>query len=155
LTVRDAGTDAQAFFVGQFGMSRALWQRQPIVHSLDCSGDCGAVLLALAERGVTLVSLPGDLLLQGPLTLGTPQRPMLVVAAGAIRLQGAVTLHGVLYGNGLSWSAPSATVRGALISEGLATGDSSLALTRDDAVLDALHTRQGNFVRLPGSWRDF
>jgi len=155
LTVRDAGSDAQSFFVRHFGMSKTLWKRQGAVQSLDCRGDCGAALTALVARGATLVWAPGDLLLQGPLTLGTPQRPLLIVAEGAIRLEGAVSLHGVLYANGLSWTAPAATVRGALISEGSAAGDASLDLSRDAAVLDTLRTRDGSFVRLPGSWRDF
>ena len=155
LTVRPAATDPAAFFVGHFGLSKAAWTRQPAVHRLDCLGDCGTALAALHARGITLVALPGDLLLRGPLNLGTQQRPMLIVAAGSIQLQGAVVLHGVLYGNGLSWAAPTATVNGALISEGATAGDASLLLTRDADVLDALRTRQGSLVRLPGSWRDF
>jgi PilX N-terminal len=155
LTLRSAGVDTHDFFVSLFGLSAAFWKRQPAVHRLDCQGDCGAALTAAAARGITLVSVPGDLLLQGPLALGTAQRPMLIVADGSIRLQGSVVLHGVLYGNGLAWSAPAAVVRGALISEGPAAGDSSLDLALDTAVLDALRTRQGSFVRLPGSWRDF
>jgi hypothetical protein len=155
LTVRSAGADVHGFFVGHFGLSPTQWKRQPAVHTLHCQGDCSAALVAAAARGITLVSVPGDLLLQGPLALGTPQRPMLIVADGAIRLQGSVVLHGLLYGNGIGWSAPSAVVRGALISEGPAAGDGSLDLLLDAAVLDALRTRQGSFVRLPGSWRDF
>ena len=155
LTVRDAGSDTGPFFASHFGLSKALWKNQAAVRALDCRGDCGAALTVLTTAGVSLVSAPGDLLLQGPLTLGTPQRPVLIVADGAVRLQGAVTLHGVLYANGLSWAAPTATVRGALISEGSAAGDASLDLARDAAVLDILRTRDGSFVRLPGSWRDF
>ncbi|QTN21260.1 hypothetical protein HZ992_13735 [Rhizobacter sp. AJA081-3] len=154
LTVRSDSADEHEFFVGLFGLSPSAWKRQPAVHRLDCQVDCAAALATAAARGITLVSVAGDLLLQGPLTLGTPQRPMLIVTDGAIRLQGRVELHGVLYGNGLSWAAPAAVVRGALISEGPAAGDSSLDLALDAAVLEALRTRQGSFVRLPGSWRD-
>ncbi len=155
LTVRPTAADPAAFFVAHFGLSKAAWSRQPAVHRLACEVDCGAALAELHANGVTLVTVPGDLLLRGPLTLGTPQRPMLIVASGAMQLQGAVTAHGVLYGNGITWAAPSATVAGALISEGTAGGDASLLLTRDADVLEALRTRQGSFVRLPGSWRDF
>ncbi|MFT3956192.1 MAG: hypothetical protein QM722_17955 [Piscinibacter sp.] len=155
LTLRPAATDAAAFFAAHFGLSRAAWLRQPAVRQLDCQGDCGTALAALHASGVTLVALPGDLLLRGPLTLGTAQRPMLIVAAGTIQLQGAVSLHGVLYGNGISWAAPSATLNGALLSEGTAGGDASLLLARDADVLEALRTRQGSFVQLPGGWRDF
>ena len=155
LAVRPAAMEPAEFFAAHFGLSKAAWSRQPMVRALDCRGDCGPALAARAGEGVTLVALPGDLLLRGPLVLGSPQRPMLIVAGGAIQLQGAVTLHGVLYGNGIAWAAPAATVNGALISEGPAGGDTSLVLTRDADVLDALRTRQGSFVRLPGSWRDF
>lgn len=155
LTVRPAGIEAEAFFVAHFGVSKAMWKRQRAVHALDCRGDCAAALAVLAAQGITLVSAPGDLLLRGPLALGTPQRPMLIVADGAIQLQGEVNLHGVLYGASLGWAAPAATVRGALVSEGTAAGDASLDAAHDAAVLEALRTRQGSFVRLPGSWRDF
>lgn len=155
LTMRAASETAEAFFVRHFGLSRAQWVRQPAVHRLACEGDCGAALAAAAANGRTMVALPGDVLLRGPLVLGTPERPMLIVAAGTVHLQGAVQLHGVVHAASLSWVAPAATVRGALLSEGAATGDASLDLARDAAVLEALQTRQGSFVRLPGSWRDF
>lgn len=155
LTLRAAGESTEAFFVRHFGLSKPQWQRQPAVHRLACEGDCGAALGVLAAQGVTLVALPGDLLLRGPLVLGTPERPMLIVAGGHVQIQGAVQLHGVIHGASLGWAAPAAVVRGALLGEGAASGDGSLDLALDSAVLDALHTRQGSFVRLPGGWRDF
>ena len=155
LTLKTSGESAEGFFVRHFGLSKAQWMRQPAVRRLACEGDCGAALAVLAAQGVTLVALPGDLLLRGPLALGTPQRPMLIVAAGQVQLQGAVQVHGVIHAAGFGWSAPAAAVRGALISEGAAAGDTSLDLVRDAAVLDTLRTRHGSFVRLPGSWRDF
>ena len=155
LMVKAADESAEGFFLRHFGLSKAQWLRQPAVHHLACEGDCGGALAVLAAQGVTLVALPGNLLLRGPLALGTPQRPMLIVAAGQVQLQGAVQLHGVIHAAGFGWAAPAATVRGALISEGAAAGDTSLDLARDAAVLEALRTRHGSFVRLPGSWRDF
>ena len=155
LSVRAAGESADAFFVRHFGTSKAQWLRQPAVHRLVCEGECGAALAALAAQGVTLVALPGDVQLRGPLVLGTAERPMLIVASGHVQLQGAVQLHGVVHAASLGWTAPAAIVRGAMLSEGPALGDGSLDLARDAAVLDALRTRQGSFVRLPGSWRDF
>ena len=136
-------------------LSKAQWLRQPAVRQIDCRGDCGAAIAVAAGQGATLLALPGDLTLRGPLTLGSPERPLLIVAAGALQLQGAVQLHGVAHAASLAWIGPAATVRGALISEGVAAGDASLDLQRDADVLEALRTRQGSFVRLPGSWRDF
>lgn len=155
LTLRPAGQSPEAFFVEHFGLSKAQWLRQPAVQSLACDGDCGAALGVAVAQGATLLALPGDVLLRGPLVLGTPERPVLIVAGGHLQLQGAVQLHGVVHAASLGWAAPAATVRGALLSEGVASGDTSLDLARDAAVLEMLRTRQGSFVRLPGSWRDF
>lgn len=155
LTTRPTDVASERFFASLFGVSKAQWVRQPAVRRLDCRGDCGAAIAVAAEQGATLLALPGDLLLRGPLALGSAERPLAIVAEGSVQLLGAVRLHGVVHAASLSWVGPAATVRGALISDGAATGDASLDLQRDAAVLDALRTRQGSFVRLPGGWRDF
>lgn len=155
LTLRPSGATAENFFAGMFGLSKPAWMGQPAVRRVDCWGDCGDAIAVAVAQGATLIALPGDATLRGPLALGTAQRPVLIVAAGALQLQGAVQLTGVAYAASLAWAAPGATVRGALVTEGSATGDTSLDLQRDPAVLDTLHTRAGSFVRLPGGWRDF
>lgn len=155
LTIRPATLPAGPFFASLFGQSKDSWTQQPAVRKIDCRGDCGAAIALAVEQGATLLALPGDLTLRGPLALGTPERPVLIVAAGALQLQGAVQLQGVAYAAGIVWAAPAATVHGALISEGSAAGDASLDLQHDAGVLDALRTRQGSFVRLAGGWRDF
>ena len=49
------------------------------------------------------------------------------------------------------WLKPHPRVRAGVTYR----GQLSLDLALDPDVLDALRTRQGGFVRLPGSWRDF
>ena len=157
LTLRAAGVDADPFFVAHFGLSKRAWKAQTMVRQVDCGGECSAALSAAIGPAVTrqLVWIEGDLLLQGPVTLGTPERPVLIAATGSIRLQGPVALNGVLYGNSIAWSGATAPLRGALISETTAGGDNVLDLQRDAALLDILRTRTGSLVRVPGGWRDF
>lgn len=155
LTLRPGGTTPESFFAATFGLSKGAWTGQPAARRIDCVGECSAAVALAVDQGATLIVLPGDATLRGPLVLGTAQRPVLIVAAGALQLQGAVQLTGAAYAASLGWAAPGATVRGALISEGGAAGDTSLDLQRDAAVLEFLRTRQGSFVRLPGGWRDF
>lgn len=157
LTLRAAALPADAFFAGHFGLSRAAWAAQPSVHRLACRGDCGAALRDAvgAEMQRPLIHVDGDLLLRGPLVLGRAERPVLIVVAGRLQIEGAVSLHGVLYAGEIGWTAPSGAVRGALLSEGGAAGVGALDLAYDPAVLELLRTRQGSFVRVPGSWRDF
>ena len=149
------------FFASYFGMDIATWQGQPAVQQVGCAAsDCGAALLQAAGNDMRqqLLFVPGDLELAGPLTLGTPERPVLIVATGAARLSGAVRLHGVIYSASLAWNAhsgPGALLRGAAITAGGYSGDAATDLHHDAAVLATLQGNSGSFVRVGGSWRDF
>jgi hypothetical protein len=161
--LRDA--DPQRTFLDAFGLDAALWRQQPTVAAIACTGRCND---SLAEALAThrLVHVSGDLLLEGPLDVGSPDRPVLVVAAGTVRLRGAVMFHGLLSGDGVVWDADArggvasdapaqgGLVRGALVSAGAYTGTAAPALVHDQALLAALKTA-GTFAPLPGSWKDF
>jgi hypothetical protein len=162
--LRDA--DPEHAFLAAFGLDAALWRQQPTVAAIACTGRCNDSLTeALATH--RLVHVSGDLLLEGPLDVGSPDRPVLVVAAGTVRLRGAVMFHGLLRGDGVVWDAApqgggvasdaasqGGLVRGALVSAGGYTGTGAPALVHDRALLAALKTA-GSFAPLPGSWKDF
>lgn len=154
LTLKDTGLPAEAFFVRHFGLARASWNAQPVVQRLACSGDCGAALAAAAAQR-QLISVEGDLLLRGPLVLGSPERPLLLVVAGRLRVEGAVSLVGLAHAAAVDWVGPTGPWRGALLVEGAAAGSGPFDLAHDATVLQRLRTGQGSFVRVPGSWRDF
>src|SRR6202007_3063590 len=118
-----AALSNERLFVSLFGIDKALWQQQPGVASVACDGNCSTALTQAtgAAQGHRMVWVDGDLTLDGPTTLGTPQRPVVIVASGALRFNGAVTLHGLVYGASLEWNnAPvgSASVHGAVVAEG-------------------------------------
>lgn len=155
-----ADADADRAHALHFGLSRADWKRQPVVTPLACSGDCSATWAAmLVQRpAARLFSVSGDLLLSAPLTLGTPDRPVLIVADGAVELRGDVVVHGVIQGRSVRWNgAPTdaAQLHGALIAQTDYQSDGTPDLQRDAAVLSLLREHSGNFVRVHGSWRDF
>jgi Tfp pilus assembly protein PilX len=155
-----ASLDVDAFFVSHFGMRASAWQQQPAVTTLRCEGPCGTALLGAIEPGIVnpLVYVEGELQLDGPLVLGTPERPVAIVASGAAQLRGAVTIHGVLYSRGLRWDATAGTgalVRGAALTDGSYAGSGAPDLAYDAAVLALLKSRAGSFARVNGSWRDF
>ncbi len=154
LTLRDSGAPAEAFFARHFGMARPTWLAQPVVQHLACSGDCGAAVAAAAAQRA-LIAVEGDLLLRGPLTLGSPERPLLLVVAGRLRIEGAVGFTGLALAAAVDWAGPTAPWRGALLVEGAAAGSGPFDLAHDPAVLQRLRNGQGSFVRVPGSWRDF
>ena len=154
-----AGLSAEQFFASYFGVDKMRWKSQPAVTRISCSADCGAALTeavaAAAEHA--LIWVDGDLTLAGPLTLGSPQHPVVIVVGGSARLTGAVALHGVLYASGLRWDDTSggAYLRGALLSEAGYQGSGTPELSYDRGVLELLKTHSGSFARVSGSWHDF
>lgn len=153
-----AALDGERLFVSFFGLSKSAWRTQPMTRRLRCTVDCGAELATTIGIDVAapMVWIDGDAVVEGPLTLGRPDRPVVILVEGSLQLRGDVTVHGLVYASGIAWtgSASGAQVHGALVSESGYAGDAAVALSRDAAVLAALR-RTGTYVKLPGSWRDF
>lgn len=154
------GADTERLLTRLLGLDRARWQQLAGVRSLSCPSDCGAELEQTIGPDSTnpLVWIRGDLVLAGPLTLGTPERPLLLVVEGQLRSSGGVTIHGAVITLAAIWdtSSTSATqVHGALVALGHVGGSGTPTITHDPAVLARLHGQFGSFARVPGSWRDF
>lgn len=147
------------FFASYFGLEKTAWKRQATVTRIQCASDCGALLTqAIAEAETNpMIWIDGDLPLAGPLSLGTVQHPVLIVASGVARLDGALNIHGALYAGDLIWNHAStgAVLRGALLSEGDYRGNAAAEIFYDSAVLALLKGNTGSFARINGSWRDF
>ena len=158
--LRDLSPDR--FFSGPFGNLRDDWARLPTVEHVDCSraaDDCGPALRrAVDDRpDATLIQMDGDVRLRGPLELGAPDRPVILVVRGSAQLEGEVRLHGVLQADSVRWDGrgPPGGVRGALVLAGDYAGDAAPEIVRDAAILDHLRLRSGGFVPVSGAWRDF
>lgn len=148
------------FFSAYFGLDKASWKNQPAVKQVGCNGNCAPALQGAIGTDVVnpLIWVSGDLILDGPVTLGSPQRPVVIVADGAARLNGAVTVHGVIYSAAMSWNntaAPGALLRGAAIVDGGYQGGGAPDLYYDRELLATLSGNTGSFARVNGSWRDF
>jgi hypothetical protein len=154
-----AATPPDRLFASLFGLSKSLWRQHPGVTSIDCGGPCDAALASAAGplAGARLLWIDGDADLDGPLVLGSRERPVLLVCSGALRLRGGVAIHGMVYAAHLSWAPGSGAgvLHGAAVSESGYTGSAAADFVYDPGVLSALKTGTGSFVRVPGSWRDF
>ena len=155
-----AGTDTERLLTRFLGLDRNRWQQLAGVQRPDCPADCGAMLTAAIGPDAVhrLAWIAGDLSLDGPLTLGSAQQPVLLVVEGQVRLSGGVTIHGVVLTLAANWDTSgtaNAQVNGALIALGNVSGNGTPAISYDAAVLARLRGQLGSFVRVPGSWRDF
>ncbi len=142
-------------FASLFRMDKANWRAQPMVHELDCSNTCDGTLAEAATRH-QLLWLRGGLRLDSPVTLGTPQRPVLLVVDGPIALQAGAVIHGLVYGTHASWvDTAGAAIHGAVVLEDTLQASGSTQIHYHLAVLQALRLHTGSYARVPGSWRDF
>jgi PilX N-terminal len=150
----------ERFFTSYFGLDKAGWKNQPTVRTLNCGGNCTAALAEAVNSvgGSPMVWVSGDLVVDGPLALGTAEHPVLLVVEGNAQFNGAVRLNGVLYSTTMSWNntaTPGALLRGALVTEGDMQGNGAPDIYYDAATLAALKGSGGSFARVSGSWRDF
>ena len=156
LTTRDATRQtADQFFAAAFGIDKQTWRNQSVVARLACGVDCNHAIGEAFTAGSTLIWIDGDLRLTGPLMLGSIAHPVVIVASGAARLDGAVTVVGAIYATSVTLSDAGTIVQGAVISEGGYTGPASPDFLFDTDVLAALTRQTGSFARISGSWRDF
>jgi len=147
---------ADRFFVSFFGIDKTLWKQQPSVKQLRCDGSCVDAMNTALSSGHQLIWIDGDAELTGPLTIGSREQPILIVATGTLRLTGPIRIAGVVYAANLSWQGASGgQLRGAAISESSYEGDASPDFIYDPAVLATLKTGANSFARLPGTWKDF
>ena len=153
-----ASLDAAQFFASAFRMSHAAWRAQPAARQLACASPCDRALAqSLAAPGApSLVWLDGGLHLDGPIELGSPERPVLLVVDGPVRLRGVVRLHGVLYLRAAEWRDDAgADIHGVLLAESDLLLSGPTRIEHDSGVLERLQACCGTYARVPGSWRDF
>lgn len=155
-----ASIDPDRLFAAHFGVDKATWKSHAAAQPVACPDACGREVAAAIDRatGNRMVWVAGGARLEGPLTLGSPDRPVLLVVDGSVTLTGDVTLHGLLYAADVRWddaAHPQARVHGAVISESAYRGNGAPDLRFDAAALRSLQRQTGSYARVPGSWKDF
>ena len=147
------------FFARWFGMDRAAWRAQPAATPVACAGNCATAIADAVAGGSRLVAVQGDAALDGPVELGTSDRPVVLLVEGTLRLRGAVALCGVVVAGALEWrdaaADSGALVQGAALIEGSYQGDAAADIVHDATLLARLQRETGSFARVNGSWKDF
>lgn len=150
----------ERLFATHFGLDKATWNGHAAVQAVACDAECGVALAAAIDSVSSnrLISIGSDARIEGPVTLGSPDRPVVIVVDGSITLTGDVTLHGLLYASAVRWDdagPPRGRVHGAVISESGYGGSAAPDLIHDATLLRSLQRQTGSYARVPGSWRDF
>lgn len=140
------------------GVDAVRWQRLPGVQAIECAGDCSAALHAAVAAGHQRIRASGDAQLSGAAGFGTPERPILLVADGSLRIADGARIHGAVVQLAAlcdTTGTHDARIDGAFVCAGSVIGDGAPAIVYDRATLARLNAQDGVFVRVAGSWRDF
>ena len=150
-----AALTPQGLFASLFRMDKASWRTQPMVHELDCNQACDSPLAEASTR-YQLLWLRGGLRLDTGVSLGTPQRPVVLVVDGPIELNGSAVIHGLIYATHASWvDTAGAAIHGAVVLENALQASGNTQIHHHLAALQALHQHTGSYARVANSWRDF
>jgi hypothetical protein len=146
---------ADALFTSFFGMSKQSWRQLSTV--ITCGTNCVDTLQASVASGAQGIWVEGDLEIQGNASIGSADRPVVIVVNGRMLMRGTATIFGMVYAS--EWDntgGGSALLRGAVMSESSFTANGSADFYFDPLVLGRLTSGgAGTFARLPGSWRDY
>jgi hypothetical protein len=146
------------FFQSLFGMDATTYSQQPAAVRIDCAAGCTSASIATAvdNNPGRIIWLNGDLTLDTPSTLGSVDRPVMLLATGNITLAAKVIVNGFLYSNrNVQWNATAtdSLVRGAVVAKGNFDGLSAVAIAYDGDMMQRISLGYGSFVRVPGSWQ--
>ena len=149
------------FFASLFGMSTALYQRQPGVVRINCAAGCNTASLDAANW---LTGYAGRVVwIEGNLNLnaapaggvaGDDTNPIMLVVNGTLTVSAAVPMVGFVAANNIVWTggANGASLRGAMVAGVDFTADAQVNMAYDATVLETIRLSYGSFVRVPGGW---
>lgn len=149
-----AGLSVDALHASLFRLDRDAWRAQPGVREVDCHTPCDAALSSAAAQH-TMIFLAGGLRLAGATSLGSPERPVLLVADGPVELQGGATVQGLVLALHAPWHDPvGSRIQGAVVAAHDLHAQGNTRIEHDTRVLRQLQRRAGTFAPRLGGWRD-
>lgn len=151
-----ASQTTDQMMVSTFGMTLAQYQAPP-----GCVVANMTELNAAYTRPINPCSrfwVNGDIQLAGGQVLGSLERPVMIATAGDIQLNGGSTVYGIIYGDDINNDyngTGGATIYGQLIVRGNLYINANGSIIYNSGVLQRTTLASDEFIRVPGSWRDF
>jgi hypothetical protein len=156
-----AGTpcNAEALFEHLFQQGLAGYARSPLTRHLSCpaDADCGPTIRAAHALGWRAFYLPAGARLGGGEPIGSPEAPVALVTPGALSIENAPSIHGLLFSNDTrvnTGDGGAAHIVGASVGCASHHQGGQSEVSRDADTLARLREVTRAYQRVPGSWRD-
>jgi Tfp pilus assembly protein PilX len=165
LSNADPTCSDSSIFQAHFGSTVAQYAAAPGTRSISCASasDCAAQVEAAFAAGwraffFSPANVPGLQLGSLSGSLGTQADPVTVVAPSGFKVDGNITIHGLIFSNDSNVNDTgigNANVHGAVVTCGAFSSSGSGTIQYDALALQNARRSTAVLVRVPGSWRDF
>ncbi|VAW85227.1 hypothetical protein MNBD_GAMMA18-916 [hydrothermal vent metagenome] len=147
----DGLTDPDTLFEKSFNTRKAALKNR--ANIINCS-NCSASHFTGMEGGVAWIE--GDVRITGNGTIGTADKPILIIVNGNLTMAGNNTYNGLIYATGNhEIEGGTSRVNGAVLVEKLFFAKGALCIDYNPDILNNVGKAVGSIGKVAGSWRDF
>ncbi len=156
----DAGLSSltsEQFFSGFFGDTKAnASTHADIVLNNSSNYNMSATLNGVTGKSIWVNQTGGEASFSGNATIGSAAHPVVLVINGPFKANGTTVIYGMVYiaGDWDNGGGGDLTVNGGIVVEGTLTSTGTPNVNYSPTVMQNLNGI-GDYVKVPGSWRDF
>lgn len=148
---------SDAFFSGFFGQAKALVQQNSdIIYTNSSNANYSDLLNGVTGKSIWINQTGGTARLGSNATIGSAAKPVILIVNGDFQANATITVYGLVYviGNWDNTGGGNLTVNGSVVVEGIMSGNGTPNVNFSSTILSNL-SQIGEYVKVPGSWRDF
>ncbi len=143
--------DPDMLFKKSFNSSKAALKS--MANIVNCT-NCSASNFTGMEGGI--IWIEGDTRITGSSTIGTADRPILIIVNGSLSMAGNNTYNGLIYATGdHEIEGGTSKINGAMLVEGGLSTKGVLCINHNPDILKNIGKAVGPIARVAGGWRDF
>lgn len=114
-------------------------------------------LSGVLGKVIYITQTSGTAALNSTITIGSAAQPVILVIDGDLKVNGNVTLYGMIYvaNNWSQTGGGTLSVEGAVVVQGNIANNGTPNIAFKGAILNTLQNNFVDLAKVPGSWRDF
>lgn len=148
------------FFSNYFGVSEdTVKSNVTTYYSNSSTTNYSSTLNGLTGVTIWIDQSGGEAVLNGNVTIGSPDNPVMLFVDGSLKLSGNLTFYGLIYSTKTSTQDISGNIvlNGAFISAGKLNIKGNSQINYSSSILQGVQSQPylGYFAKIPGSWSDF
>lgn len=152
-----SGLTSDQFFSGFFGSTKAVAQTNTdLVYTNTSDTNLSSTLNGVTGKSIWVNQTGGTASFSGNATIGSPTNPVVLVINGPFSANGNTTIYGFVYiiGDWNNGGGGTLAINGGMAVEGRLSSTGTPDVTYSNSIFSNLN-QVGEYVKVPGSWRDF